>query len=105
MKTQAFHILLALREGAAHGFEIRRRVAERTEGEVRLWPATLYGTIRQLSAEGLLEALEGEDDPDEDARKRYYRLTARGRAELLAEADRLESLARAARGTRPVRPT
>jgi DNA-binding PadR family transcriptional regulator len=105
MKTAPFHILLALREAAAHGFEIRRRVEEQTGGEVRLWPATLYGSIRRLAADGQVEALEGEDDPDHDARRRYYRLTAVGRAALLAEAERLEAFVRAARGTGTLRQT
>jgi len=72
-------------------------VATRTGGKVRLWPVTLYGAIRQLSVEGLIEALEGDAGPDDDARRRYYRLTRLGREVLLAEADRLELLVRAAR--------
>lgn len=100
LKPAWFHILLALKEGDAHGFAIRERVEARTSGKVRLWPATLYGAIRQLSAEGLIEALAGEEDPDDDARRRYYRLTQAGRAVLLAEADRLEALVREARSVR-----
>jgi DNA-binding PadR family transcriptional regulator len=101
LKATWFHILLALKEGEAHGFAIRERVEARTGGKVRLWPATLYGAVHQLSDEGLIEALEGEDDPDDDARRRYYRLTSLGREVLLAEADRLEFLVRDARSTRP----
>jgi DNA-binding PadR family transcriptional regulator len=100
LKPSWFHILLALKEGEAHGFVIRERVEARTEGRVRLWPATLYGAVHQLSGEGLIEALEGEADPDDDARRRYYRLTSLGREVLLAEADRLESLVRDARSVK-----
>jgi len=103
LKPSWFHILLALKEGAAHGFAIRERVESRTGGKLRLWPATLYGAVHQLSEEGLIEALEGEDDPDDDARRRYYRLTNLGREVLLAEADRLESLVREARSTAAAR--
>jgi DNA-binding PadR family transcriptional regulator len=99
LKPAWFHILLALKEGEAHGFAIRERVEVRTEGKVRLWPATLYGAIRRMTGEGLIEALEGDEDPDDDARRRYYRLTDAGREVLLAEADRLESLVRDARST------
>ncbi len=101
LKPVWFHILLALKAGAAHGYAIRERVEARTAGAVRLWPVTLYGTIRQLLEQGLIEALEGEDDPDDDARRRYYQLTAFGSAVLLAEADRMAALVRAARA-RPV---
>jgi DNA-binding PadR family transcriptional regulator len=90
-------VLLALGAGDAHGFAIRERVEERTGGKLKLWPATLYGTIRQLTEHELIEALEGDDDPDDDGRRRYYRLTSYGRQALRAEADRLEGLAQAAR--------
>jgi DNA-binding PadR family transcriptional regulator len=97
LKPQWFHVLLALGAGDAHGFGIRERVEDRTDGRLRLWPATLYGTIRALTEHELIQALEGEDDPDEDGRRRYYRLTAYGRQVLRAEADRLEALVREAR--------
>lgn len=97
LKQPWFHVLLALGDGDAHGFAIRERVEVRTGGRLKLWPATLYGTIRQLGERGLIEALEGDEDPDGDGRRRYYRLTASGREALQAEADRLESLARDAR--------
>jgi DNA-binding PadR family transcriptional regulator len=97
LKPARFHILLALADGARHGFSIREDVDARTEGAVKLWPATLYGAVRDMTGEGLIEALEGEDDPDDDRRRRYYRLTPLGREVLRAEADRLQSLVDAAR--------
>lgn len=100
LKIQWFHILLALGDGARHGFAIRASVEERTDGAVRLWPATLYGSIRELSEHGAIEALEGEADPDDDQRRRYYRLTEFGRELLRAEANRLQALVDAARTTR-----
>jgi DNA-binding PadR family transcriptional regulator len=93
LKPAWFHVLLALSaEGVGHGFQIRTRVEERTEGRVRLWPATLYGTIRELTEAGLIEPLEGEADPDDDQRRRYYRITGPGQRVLRAEADRMQSL-------------
>lgn len=100
LKPAWFHILLALADGAQHGFAIRSRVEDRTGGSVKLWPATLYGSIRELSELGAIEALEGEDDPDDDQRRRYYRLTKMGRELLRAEADRLQDLVDAARASR-----
>lgn len=100
LKPAWFHILLALADGARHGFAIRERVEARTEGEVRLWPATLYGSLRDLTEAGAIEPLEGEDDPDDDQRRQYYRLTERGRVMLRAEADRLQALVDAARAVR-----
>lgn len=97
LKATWFHILLALGDGPQHGFAIRESVETRTEGAVKLWPATLYGSIRELSEVGAIEALVGDDDPDDDQRRRYYRLTRLGRELVRAEADRLQSLVDAAR--------
>ena len=69
LKTAWFHILLALADGAQHGYAIRKAVKERTDGAVKLYPATLYGSIRELSGRGFIAALEGEEDPDEDQRR------------------------------------
>lgn len=100
LKPVWFHVLLALADGPQHGFGIRGAVEERTGGGVRLWPATLYGTLKRLADDGLVDALEGEDDPDDDARRRYYRLTRLGSEVLRLETERLEELVAAARGTR-----
>ncbi len=100
LKQTWFHILLALADGPQHGFAIREIVEARTDGAVRLWPATLYGSIRDLSEHGAIEPLEGDDDPDDDQRRQYYRLTDLGRAALRAEAERLQSLVDAARASR-----
>src|SRR5207237_1014954 len=50
----AFHILLALADEERHGYGIMREVAERTEGTVRLNSGTLYRSIKQLLAAGLI---------------------------------------------------
>lgn len=100
LKTNWFHVLLALGNGPQHGYAIRALVEERTAGEVKLWPATLYGSIRQMEEEGLIAETEAGSGPGDDPRRRYYRLTPRGRAELAAEADRLAALVKAARSSR-----
>lgn len=99
LKPAWFHILLALADGAQHGFAIREIVTKRTEGALVLWPATLYGAIRDMTGEEMIEPLEGDDEPDADQRRRYYRLTPLGRDVLRAEADRLQELVNAARGS------
>ena len=99
LKQAWFHILLALADGARHGYAIRSSVHERTNGAVKLYPATLYGSIREMSEVCLIEALEGADDPDEDQRRRYYRLTTEGRDALRSEVTRLQGLVDHARAT------
>lgn len=100
MKHTLFHILLSLAEGSQHGYGIMQEVLERTDGKVRLWPATLYGSLRRLVEDGLIEEAGNRRPADDDERRRYYRLTADGRAALRAEIARLEDLVRAARAKR-----
>ena len=94
---KGFHILVALARRPLHGYAIRQEVEARTEGGVRLWPATLYGLLSELATERLIEETRGPGGPDDDARRRYYALTAAGRRVLESEAARLERLARLAR--------
>jgi DNA-binding PadR family transcriptional regulator len=100
LKPAPFHILLSLADGPRHGYAIRTEVEARTNGDVKLWPATLYGTVRQLTEAGLITELAGEVEADDDARRRYYELTALGQGVLAAEVDRLRALVEYAHGTR-----
>src|SRR5262245_32723734 len=104
LPTAAFHILLALADQDLHGYEIMRQVAEQTGGRTRLGPGTLYGSIRTLLHEGLIEEIEPrrKEEPGEE-RRRYYRLTSGGRKLARAEADRLADLLRLARTKRILR--
>jgi DNA-binding PadR family transcriptional regulator len=103
LKTAWFHILLALGDGPQHGYAVRSEVEERTEGRVRLWPATLYGSIRDMEEGGLIRECDGPADPDDDPRRRYYELTAWGRDVLRAEVERMQGLVDVARATRALR--
>ena len=96
MKLQWFHILLALSEGSLHGYGIQRAVLDRTEGKLRLWPATLYRLLGALEEEGYIQATEGPEDEPEDQRRQYYALTRAGRTRLEHEAAMLADWARAA---------
>ena len=95
LKSHWFHILLSLVEGEQHGYGIRQDVLDRTEGKVRLWPATLYGSLKRLIREGLIvESGERPAAELDDARRRYYKLTALGRRVLDLESERLKDLVR-----------
>jgi DNA-binding PadR family transcriptional regulator len=87
----AFLILLAVADRPRHGLGIVDEIARETDDAVRLGPGTLYGTIQKLVASGLLrETSEAPDPDDHDTRRRYFLLTARGRATLRAEARQLQ---------------
>jgi DNA-binding PadR family transcriptional regulator len=55
LKTQWFHIMLCLAREDQHGYGIMQEVLQRTTGKVRLWPATLYGSIKRLIEQDLIE--------------------------------------------------
>lgn len=93
LKSHWFHILLSLVPGEQHGYGIMRDVLDRTDGSVRLWPATLYGSLKRLIEEGLIVESGDRPAPElDDARRRYYKLTALGRQVLDLESERLQSL-------------
>jgi DNA-binding PadR family transcriptional regulator len=93
-----FHILLALADKDRHGYDIMREVDERTEGKMRLGPGTLYGSIKRMLEDRLIEELDDRPAPElDDERRRYYRLTNFGRRVAVAEAERLERLVKSAR--------
>ena len=106
LRTNWFHILLSLAGGEQHGYGIMQEVLDRTAGKVRLWPATLYGTLKRLMDEDLIEESPERPSADvDDARRRYYRMTRLGRRVLDLESRRLEELVsvlRAKRGRKEV---
>jgi DNA-binding PadR family transcriptional regulator len=106
LKNRVYLILLALAESDLHGLGIARAVQQLSDGQTRLWPATLYGTLDELSETGLIEEL---DDPrdrpaDESEKKRFYRLTRAGHRALAAETNRLAALVKVARSRLKARP-
>lgn len=91
-------ILIALAEGDRHGYAIMQDVADRTGGKLRLGPGTLYGSIKKLLEQGLIEeARRRPPASDDDERRRYYHLTRLGRRAAQAELARLHHLLKQAR--------
>ncbi len=100
----AFQVLLALADGARHGYAIIKEVEERSGGSVRLRTGTLYTLLQRLmkqeliaepgQARGQVSTPAGAPGPAAraDSRRRYYELTSLGDAVLRAEAQRLEGL-------------
>ncbi len=95
------HVLLSLADEERHGYGIMREVEARTGGETRLGPGTLYGSIKRMLADGLIEESDERPDPAlDDRRRRYYRITDFGRRVAGAEAQRLQDLVIAAQARR-----
>jgi DNA-binding PadR family transcriptional regulator len=98
LPVAAFHILLAVADRDRHGYAIMQDVQARTGGRLRLGPGTLYGSIKRLLEDGLIQEVDDRPDPDsDDVRRRYYRITPLGRRTAAEEMARLDALLRHAR--------
>src|SRR5689334_14168592 len=84
MTSAVLHILLSLAEQDRHGLGIAADIKSFTSGRLALGPGTLYGTVKRMLEDGLIEDL-GTPDADDDPRRRYYRITPKGRRALEAE--------------------
>ena len=93
LSAPVLHIMLALADGARHGYAIKQEVEARTGGAIRLGPGTLYEAIQRLEEGGLIEETGPAADAvnGQEAQRRYYRLTTRGWTTL---GDELRSLGR-----------
>jgi DNA-binding PadR family transcriptional regulator len=84
-----FYILLALATGEKHGYEIMKHVRHDSQGQVTMGTGTLYGSIKRMLADGLIEeAGERPSPPLDDERRKYYRQTDLGRHAFVAELQR-----------------
>jgi PadR family transcriptional regulator PadR len=94
-------VLHFLAEGPSYGGRLMERVGDTTGGLIAVNPNTMYPLLRDLEARGLLAA---EWEHPERRSRRFYRLTAAGRAErdrLAAElAPRLDAVAAGIAGVR-----
>jgi len=97
MTAAVLHILLSLAGDDRHGLGIAADVRAFTNGRLTLGPGTLYGTIKRLLEAGLIEDLGSPSGDEDDPRRRYYRITARGRRALEAETEGLASVLGVAR--------
>ena len=74
IRPAVFYILLALSREDLHGLGIVKAVDEATVGAVRLGPGTLYRSLKEMAASGLIEEV-GAPVGSEDPRRRFYRIT------------------------------
>ena len=98
LPVSVLHILLALGDEEMHGYAIMRQVELLTDDTVTMGPGTLYGAVKRMLADGLIEETAERPDPEiDDQRRRYYRVTALGTRVRAAEVARLETLLKNAR--------
>mgnify|MGYP002798658904 FL=1 len=87
MTETGFYILLCFRE-ESHGYNVIRKVKELTDGEVRLGPGTMYGTLSKMEKDGLIRFVR------EEEKRKIYCITDLGREVLDLEMKRIERLYR-----------
>jgi DNA-binding PadR family transcriptional regulator len=94
LRPVEFHILLSLAAGERHGYGIIQDIEARGEGAV---PdvGTMYRALARMTENGVIAAAPAADAGDE--RRINYRITDRGLRVARAEAQRLQTLMRAAR--------
>jgi DNA-binding PadR family transcriptional regulator len=92
-----FQVLLTLAQGPSHGYAIGKDLQERSGGRVDPTTGALYHILRRLEDAGLIEPAPEALAEGEDARRRYFRITAAGRRAAKAEAAWLETLVTTAR--------
>ena len=93
-----FYILLALTGGDKHGYAIMKQVKEDSKGKLKMGNGTLYGSIKRMLADELIEEAGDRLDPSlDDERRRYYTLTEAGRRAFNAEMQRYLDVAALAR--------
>ena len=89
----SYHILLALADRPRHGYGIIKEIEARTEGAMSPSTGALYLALQRMEEGALIEeAPERPGGDEDDPRRKYYRLTARGRQVAAAETRRLVAL-------------
>src|SRR3954466_15646574 len=98
LKPDAFYVLLVLLHGELHGYALMREASRQSEGRVELQAGALYRLLARMLDDGLVVESQRRPAADaDDERRRYYRVTALGKRTIAAEAERMASLAEAAR--------
>lgn len=96
MREPTYFLLLALTDGSRHGYAIAQRARELSDDRVRLTAGTLYGALDRLERDG--QVCVDREETVQGRRRRYYRLTDRGRKALAAEVERMRTAVTAAQG-------
>jgi len=98
LSAPVLNILLAIGSDRMHPYRIMQEIDRRTGGKAVILPGTLYTSIARMLDQGLVEDAPDRPEPeDDDARRRYYRLTGLGRRVAAAEVERMAALIRVAK--------
>lgn len=90
LSESTYYIMLMLVE-PLHGYGVMQEVETMTGGAVVIGPGTLYGAFSTLEKENLIVMVR------EEARRKFYALTTKGRAVLRSQIERLEMMTNSGR--------
>ena len=91
MKSELLHgtldalVMKTLTRGQRHGYGIARWIEEATDEAVVVEEGSLYPALYRLERRGLIDAEWGVSELGRKAK--FYRLTARGRRQLITETE------------------
>ncbi len=91
MTETAFYILLSLKK-PNHGYGIVQEVEKLTDGEIRLAPGTMYGSLSKMEKDGVICFLREED------KRKIYKITDLGIEVLELELKRINRLYNSSKG-------
>lgn len=95
-----FHVLLALSDGAKHGYALLQEIEARGGSAMGVGPSSLYYALGRLEDAGLIreaDAPAGSDDEPHEERRKYFGLTRSGRTRLGEETRILQDIVAHAR--------
>ena len=81
----AFYILLCLRQ-PNHGYGVVQSVEQLTNGELRLAPGTMYGSLSKMEKDGVIRFIR------EEEKRKIYQVTDLGNQLLQLELQRIQKL-------------
>lgn len=91
LSESTYLVLLSLYDKSLHGYGIIKGIENISEGKYVIAPGTLYGVLKNLEKQGLIETVKEEK---ESRKKKTYRITVDGKKVVNAELERYEKLIR-----------
>jgi transcriptional regulator len=89
-------VLAILAEGDSYGYAILKRVAELSGGHLQWTDGMLYPVLHRLERQGFVAAKWGRSETGR--RRKYYRITKSGRAQLAAQREQWQTVDNTLRG-------
>ncbi|WP_411681666.1 PadR family transcriptional regulator [Clostridium thailandense] len=72
-------ILCVLQNGDMYGYEIAKKIKEKSKEEFEIKEATLYVSLKRLEKKNYLEGYWNDNEGTGGGRRRYYKITEEGR--------------------------